>query len=138
MRPRRLRKAPALAALALLAACAAPGRPPCAPDERPAVSELLYFGTATPEGTVSVEACSAFLADTVTPRFSDGLTAWPASGQWRAADGGLVREGSWVLHLVHRGDAAAEGDVRAVAEAYKSRFRQEAVLRVRAPACVSL
>jgi hypothetical protein len=124
--------------LALLAACAAPGRPACGPGERPAVSELLYFGSATPDGAVSAEAWSVFLAETVTPRFPDGLTAWPASGQWRGPDGVLVHEASWVLSLVHPDDPAAEAGVRAVIEAYKARFRQEAVLRVRAGACVSL
>jgi hypothetical protein len=138
LRRMRRRAAPVLAALALLGACAAPGGPPCAPGERRAVSELLYFGSATPDGTVSAEDWSDFLGETVTPRFPDGLTAWPAAGQWRGADGGLVREASWVLSLVHRGDPAAEADVRAVAEAYKARFRQEAVLRVRSEACVSL
>ena len=138
MRPGRLRAALALAVLALLAACAAPGRPACGPGERPAVSELLYFGSAMPDGAVSAEAWSAFLAETVTPRFPDGLTTWPASGQWRGANGSTVREASWVLNLVHPGDPAVEAGVRAVVEAYKSRFRQEAVLRVRAEACVSL
>ena len=138
MRPARLRTASVLAALALLAACATPAGPGCGPGERRGVSELLYFGSATPAGRVSAEDWSDFLAETVTPRFPDGLTAWPASGQWRGADGGLVREDSWILSLVHRGDPAAEAGVRAVVEAYKARFRQEAVLRVRAEACMSL
>ena len=58
-----------------------------------AVSELLYFGSATPEGRVSAEDWSAFLAETVTPRFPDGLTAWPASGQWRGKAGAYGIQG---------------------------------------------
>ena len=138
MRPGRLRAAQAASSASTARAGAAPGRPACGSGERPAVSELLYFGSATPGGAVSAEAWSAFLAETVTPRFPDGLTTWPASGQWRGADGSLVREASWVLNLVHPGDPEAEGGVRAVVEAYKARFQQEAVLRVRSGACVSL
>ena len=74
----------------------------------------------------------------VTPRFPQGLTTWPASGQWRANDGTLTREDSHVLNLVHDDDAATEQAVLELVDAYKTRFRQEAVLRVRTPSCTQL
>jgi hypothetical protein len=79
----------------------------------------------------------AFVGDTITPRFPDGLTAWQASGQWRGADGVMVKEDSHVLQLLHSDDAASDAAVRQIMETYKSRFRQDAVLRVKSPACAS-
>jgi hypothetical protein len=126
----------AVAAACLLAACAS--APTCAAGEEPAVAEWLYFGTARPGGVVGPDEWDAFLRDAVTPRFPSGLTAWPASGQWRGADGKVTRELSHVLNLLHPADAASEQGIRAIVAEYKQRFQQEAVLRVRAPACMSL
>ena len=129
----------ALALLALtLSACATQPAPRCSSGQQPSISDLIYFGTEKPGGTVSDEEWAAFLREVVTPRFPDGLTTWRASGQWRSADGSLTREDSHVLNLVHAGDAKAEGAIGALIGEYKTRFRQEAVLRVRSDACVSL
>lgn len=99
--------------------------------------ELLYFGTATPDGVVSDAQWQAFLRDEVTPRFPEGLTTWTADGQWRGADGTVVREGSHVLQLLHERDARVDAAIAAIVDSYRSRFRQEAVLRVASPACTS-
>lgn len=135
-----MRPAGAFAALAgaacLLAACAT--TPACAPGQQPAVAELLYFGTARPGGVVGADDWSAFLREVVTPRFPDGLTTWPAAGQWRGADGTVTRELSHVLNLVHPGDERSEQGLRAIVAEYKLRFQQEAVLRVKSAACMSL
>ncbi len=129
----------ALALLALtLSACATQPAPRCSAGQQPSISDLIYFGTEKPGGIVSDEEWAAFLREVVTPRFPDGLTTWRASGQWRSADGSLTREDSHVLNLVHAGDAKAEGAIGALIGEYKTRFRQEAVLRVRSDACVSL
>ena len=135
MHPRALLLPCVLAAA--LAACTSVPAPDCASGEQRSVSELLYFGTARPGGIVSGDDWSAFLAREVTPRFPQGLSAWQAAGQWQSADGSLTREDSFVLNLVHPESEAAEQSVRAIVAAYKSRFQQEAVLRVRSHACVS-
>jgi len=109
----------------------------CGADERRMVSETLYFGTATPGGTVEPAEWAGFLRDSVTPRFPEGLTVWQASGQWRGADGKIVEEGSRVLTLVHADDASNAQKVEEIAAEYKRRFQQEAVLRTREPVCVS-
>ena len=124
--------------LSALAGCETAPAPRCAANEQLSINELIYFGTATPDGAVTDQQWSDFLRDVVTPRFPQGLTTWPAAGQWRSADGGLTREDSHVLNLVHGGDAAAEQAVRELVESYKQRFRQEAVLRVKSHACTSL
>jgi hypothetical protein len=131
---------PAGVLAALLAAftggCAAP-QERCGPQEQPAVSDTLFFGTATPAGVVSAQDWTSFLAATVTPLFPAGLTAWPASGQWQSPDGGLTQENSYVLNIVHPPGAAADTAIRSVMTQYRARFRQQAVLRVRTPACTS-
>ena len=67
----------------------------------------------------------------MTPRFPQGLTVWRADGQWRGADGVIVREPSFVLELIHPDSAAPERAVTEIIADYKHRFQQESVLRVR-------
>jgi hypothetical protein len=100
-------------------------------------SESLYFGTASPNGPVTPEQWTAFLAETVTPRFPQGLTVLPASGQWRSGAGEIAREESYVLNIVHAGTATEDSLFDEVVAAYKNRFQQESVLRVRSDVCVS-
>lgn len=100
-------------------------------------SESLYFGTATPSGTVTAADWQGFLNDTITPRFPEGLSVWPASGQWKSAAGNIVREGSYVVSLVHPESPAASAALDEIVREYKTTFQQEAVLRVRGPVCVS-
>jgi len=109
----------------------------CGEGRQPSVVEHIYFGAATPDGEVTAEQWTAFLNDTVTPRFPGGLTSWQADGQWRSTDGSLTRESSRLLNLIHPGDARSESSVLAIIDAYKTRYRQEAVMRVTAPGCVS-
>jgi hypothetical protein len=127
----------ALLASLVLAACATAPGIVCRPGEKSAVADTLYFGTARAEGAVSAVEWNEFLAQTVTPRFPDGLTAWPAAGQWQSA-GGTTREASYVLSLVHADDPASESAIREIMRAYKTQYHQEAVLRSRAPTCMSL
>ena len=119
------------------AGCASVHRNACSSGEPPSVQESLYFGTAKPAGVVTPEEWAEFLRNTVTPRFPQGLTAWQASGQWRGADGAIVREASHVLTLIHPDDETHEQAVLEIVAAYKARFQQEAVLRVQAHVCPS-
>ncbi|SAL22002.1 hypothetical protein AWB67_00783 [Caballeronia terrestris] len=119
------------------AGCASVQAPPCARSEQSAVSDQLYFGTSSANGAVTPAQWAAFLQSSVTPRFPAGLTVWPASGQWRAADGAIIREDSYVLTLVHPDDDPTDAAVRTLIADYKARFSQEAVLRVRSHACAS-
>lgn len=123
--------------LTLLTACAHLGLSGCPAGTQAMTSEQVFFGTDKPGGKVSREEWAEFLEKSVTPRFPLGLTVWPASGQWRDEKGRIVREESYVLTLVHAGDAAAENRVNQIAQDYRQRFQQEAVLRVRSRACVS-
>lgn len=126
------------AALAIaFTGCASLHQRACSSGDPFSVQDSLYFGTAKPAGVVTAEEWAEFLRSTVTPRFPQGLTVWPASGQWRGADGAVVREASYVLVLIHPDDATSEKAVLEIATTYKARFQQEAVLRVKADVCPS-
>lgn len=109
----------------------------CHAGERPAIMDSLYFGTAMPGGSVTIEEWQLFVAEVITPRFPEGLTSWTASGQWQDSAGELQKETSFVLHLVHPDEPGYDAAVAEVRALYKQRFDQEAVLRVRTPGCVS-
>jgi hypothetical protein len=96
------------------------------------IVDRFYFGRSIPSGgTVSDEDWASFLAQSVTPRFPEGLTSWRAQGQWRDKAGVIVLEESFVMELIHGEDPASEASIRAIIAEYKTRFKQEAVLRVR-------
>jgi hypothetical protein len=120
-----------------LAGCASVPSSRCASHEQPSITDVFYFGTATPDGVVSDEQWTLFLRDVVTPRFPQGLTTWRASGQWLGKDGKLVLEDSHVLSLVHARDSVTEPAIAGIIAEYKVRFRQEAVLRVKSESCVT-
>ena len=134
-----------LVALALwLPAC---GRPPapapvpvtCPADHTLAIRDAVYFGLTTPDGAPIPEGdWTAFLSATVTPAFPDGFTVLEGKGQWRGADGGVVREPSRVLLLLHQPSPEADERVRGIIRRYREAFRQEAVLWERSTACMAL
>jgi hypothetical protein len=101
------------------------------------VLDSLYFGTSTPTGTMTAADWDDFLRSVVTPRFPQGLTVLQGSGQWQTASGAVLRESSQVLQVVHADDAASDGAVQQIVAAYKARFQQESVLRVRSPVCTA-
>ena len=135
-------------ALLLLPACAgaAPESTAPTPAAAPAACRAgdtslerdeLYFGRNRKGGAeISEEEWHGFLGREVTPRFPNGFTVWDARGQWRGADGTIEEERSKVLAVFHPADAASRSAVDTIVAVYRSAFRQEAVLRARAPACV--
>lgn len=132
-------RAAAVATCMALTACGSMTPPSACPaGQQAAVHELLYFGTDKPSSRVTPDEWARFLHEAVTPRFPEGFTTWQASGQWRSAGGTVVHEPSHVLSLAHPPGTAAEQAVQALVADYKARFQQEAVLRVVAPACMSL
>ena len=127
--------------LLLLAACATPpAAPACPPGLQQATVAEAYFGrSAQGRGEITEEEWRAFLADTVTPAFPDGLTALDGAGQWRNAEGRILLERSKVLVLVLPGtdQTAARARLLPVENAWKARFSQQSVLTVLRGACVS-
>jgi hypothetical protein len=95
--------------------------------------DTLYFGTQKPDGGAPVTDAEwqKFLADEITTRFPSGLTTWEASGQWRDEHNVIERERTHIVQLVHPRSGEVEGRIVAIIAAYKKRFAQEAVFRVR-------
>ncbi len=135
---RRAARSGVLAFTVAIAGCTGIDALHCGPGESPAIDDLLYFGMQRPGGRVDADEWQAFLRDVVTPRFPAGLSTWPVAGQWRADDGTIVREDSIALAIVHPDDADADASIRFIVGAYERRFAQDAVLRVRKRACMSL
>lgn len=79
-----------------------------------------------------------FLDEAVSPRFPDGLTVLDAYGGFRAPGGAVFREPAKLVLLLVPDAAAVEGKVRAIIEAYKRRFSQNAVLRTEQRLCLAL
>ena len=133
----------ALAAVALvLAACGADvqvSTSACADDGELWHEYRLFMG----RGAGGVEVVSdadwdAFLADTITPRFPDGLSVIDVAGQGSNADGTPERERTkMLLVLVPPSDETALNRINEISAEYKQRFVQDATLRVVAPACVA-
>lgn len=108
----------------------------CEPGDTAMTRDTLYFGRHRPDGGIVDDAqWRAFVDDTLTPRFPDGLTILSGTGQWRGGDGRIEREPSEVVSILHAGDAVARRAIDDIAAEYKRRFAQEAVLRQRDMTC---
>jgi hypothetical protein len=99
--------------------------------------DTLFFGRAIPAGgQVSDAQWADFLDTTVTPAFPQGLTVLDAVGQWRGASGGVVREPSKLVVLLHPRNAKDDASIARIIDAYRKNFGQEAVLQERQSVCV--
>ena len=103
------------------------------------VVDRLFFGTNIPSGgQVSDEEWKAFVKDVVTPRFKDGLTVLEGDGQWLDPRGDVVREHVHIVEVAHKPGAEHDDAILAIANEYKKRFKQDAVLRVTEPVTMRL
>jgi Protein of unknown function (DUF3574) len=102
----------------------------------PFIRTELYFGRNKPDGTeVSQREFDKFLSGFVTERFPDGLTVLKGNGQFLNSEGDVERERSVVLILLYPVSARIEKSIKIeeIREEYKTRFRQQSVLRVDDP-----
>ena len=79
-----------------------------------------------------------FLATSVTPRFTDGLTVLNATGQWRPGPTAAIGHESSTIVVIAT-DAGAETNERldAIRRDYRVRFAQQSVGLVTSPSCNS-
>ena len=126
-------------AVALVAgACAGIGGPTCVEGTEHFVKYELFMGRDSQSGeVVSDEAWTAFLEDSVTPRFPDGLTVFDARGQWRNPEGLILKERSKVLVILAPPGEDGMRLTGEIADEYKIRFSQESVLRVVSDVCAT-
>jgi hypothetical protein len=131
---------PFLAAMLALAGC---NPDPCpAPDAHRALSAQLLFGRALHGGGEVTDAqWRAFLADTVTPRFPDGLTWLDGNGQWRSSAhlgaGQIVTERSIVMLIIADDTPRTRQSLDEIRAAYRARFAQDSVGLVTAAVCAA-
>ncbi len=122
----------AVAALAFVLVSCAHVAPPV---QEAVVADRLFCGRAIPGGgMVSDEEWSTFMREIVTPRFPDGLTVWRAEGQWRGNDGESVREPVMIIEILHPFSRQFDILIEEIADEYRRRFHQDAVMRVTLPA----
>ena len=98
----------------------------------------LFFGTSKPDGVVTPEEFQTFLDCVVTPLFPDGLTVVKADGQFKGANGVIVKEASFLLILLYplENQLASSGNIDYIRSAYVRLHQQESVLRVDDPLVV--
>ena len=126
----------ALAAVA--ASCSGSDAPACPDGTEHYVEYRLFMGRGGGDGEVVDDAAwEAFLSDTVTPRFPDGLTVLDARGQWRGSSGAIQSERSKVLLVLAPPGDDAPRLIAEIADEYIRAFQQESVLRVVGDTCAS-
>ena len=111
----------------------------CRGGQRPTqVAELMFGRNIGNRIGVSEARWSQFVDREITPRFPNGLTVFNAAGQWRdRASNRIVREASKIVQIVLPGDVEDIARLNEIAEAYKTRFKQQSVGIIVRPACVS-
>ena len=99
----------------------------------------LYFGLKIPDGgKVDPAAWRMFVDNEVTPRFPEGLTIDKVSGQWQdEKTGRTIREPSRVLMILYKPSVETEQAIEDIRKAYKTKFRQDSVMRLDETNCVS-
>ena len=94
------------------------------------VADRLYCGLSIPTGGVVAESdLQAFVQDEVVSRFPEGFTVWRARGVYRGG-----HEDSMVIEILHPRDPKTDAMIEQIADAYRTKFHQTSVLRVRMPA----
>ena len=121
-----------------VAACADVDTPVCSDGSDRFVRYELFMGRSSDSvEVVDGAAWEAFLEDTVTPRFPDGLTVLDARGQWRGSEGLVQKERSKILVILVSPDDDSVRLIDEISDEYKRRFSQESVLQAVTDACVS-
>ena len=132
-------RALAFAAILVLPGCMTVAAPSCPGAARPQLRAELIFGRGIKGGgVVSETAWRRFLDREVTPRFPDGFTVLDGRGQWRGPGAArIVKEASKVLVVAMPDEAERRRRLDEIAAAYKRAFKQESVVSLIAPSCVS-
>ena len=124
--------------LLLVIGCSQADAPVCPEGTDRFVEYQLFMGRSGPDGEiVDDEAWDTFLADTVTPRFPDGLTVLDGKGQWRGSDGQVKRERSKLLVILTQPGESNDRLIDEISEEYRTQFNQESVLKMVEDTCVS-
>jgi hypothetical protein len=111
----------------------------CRGGQKPTqVAEMMFGRKIGDRIGVSEIEWSRFVDREITPRFPAGLTVFNASGQWQdTSTKKVVHEPSKIVQIVLPGEVDDIPRLNEIAEAYKSRYKQQSVGMIVRPACVS-
>jgi len=138
-KPQRRARVLAVGALILLAGCAnLPSDAGVACDGPLWRETQLFLGRDSPAGEVTEAQWQIFLDDVVAPRFKDGFTVLDAAGFYLPEGAARTEdEKSKVLIVLYPDQESGNRALQEIAEAYVSRFEQQAVLRTDRPVCAT-
>ena len=106
--------------------------------KRQEVAQLLFGRKIGDRLGVSETQWERFVDSEISPRFPDGLSVLDAKGEWRdSARNTIVHEPSKLVEIVLPGKPDDVDALNQIAQAYKTRFRQQSVGIVVRTACVS-
>jgi hypothetical protein len=111
----------------------------CLGGQRPTqVAELMFGRNIGSRIGVSEGDFGRFVDREIMSRFPNGLTVFNAAGQWRdEVSNKIAREPSKVVQIVLPGQVDDIARLNEIVEAYKRRFKQQSVVMIVRPACVS-
>jgi hypothetical protein len=111
----------------------------CRGGQKPTqVAEMMFGRKIGDRIGVSEAEWGRFVDREITPRFPAGLTVFSAAGQWQdKSSNKIVHEPSKIVQIVLPGDVDEITRLNEIAEAYKTRFKQQSVGVIVRPACVS-
>jgi hypothetical protein len=98
-------------------------------EQQPMLVLQMFFGLSVPNrGPVTSREWSAFLRQSVTPRFPDGFTVYDAYGQWLDQKRhSIAREGTKVIVIATADTPELRTKVAEVSENYRRLFHQQSV-----------
>jgi Protein of unknown function (DUF3574) len=111
----------------------------CRSGQKPTqVAEMMFGRKIGNRIAVSEADWTSFVDREITPRFPAGLTVFNAAGQWQdQTTKKIVHEPSKIVQIVLPGEDDEFARLNAIAEAYKTRFKQQSVGVIVRAACVS-
>ena len=111
----------------------------CLGGQRPTqVAELMFGRNVGARTAVSESRWGRFVDREIMARFPEGLTVYATAGQWRdRTSNKIMREPSKVVQIVLPGQAEDIARLNEIVAAYKQRFKQQSVVMIVRPACVS-
>jgi Protein of unknown function (DUF3574) len=107
-------------------------------EKRMLVAELFFGRGMKGRAPVSDAEWADFAAQTVTPNFPDGFTAFDGEGRWRNPDTGqIVNAQTKILVVAVERTPGLAQRLSAVIDAYKQRFRQQSVGVITRDSCAA-
>jgi hypothetical protein len=107
-------------------------------EQKMLVAELFFGRGIKGRGPLTDAEWTEFAADTITPNFPEGFTAFDGDGQWQnPATGQIGREHTKILLVAAKRSPDLAGRLTAVIEAYKTRFHQQSVGLITRDSCAA-